>query len=149
MGARTCPIVAAAKGSPDWMGWIAIVVDDEVGMASLAIEPALNLVVILGKGDPHGVLRGLAVGPCGGRGNLALAAQTPAEFIVSATDVLAQGVASGRLVLREVAGRGGSLLMLRVGKRRRGSGLRGLASQARKQPEADKHGSSETDPSGA
>ena len=72
-------------------------------MASGTIQPALELVAILGKCRAHGALGGFAIGPGGSGGNVAFVTQAHPKLLIGSTNVLAQGMSSGGLVSGEIA----------------------------------------------
>ena len=81
------------------MRGVAVVVENQIRMAILARQPAGNLDTLVCDGVAHGRLGAGPVIPGRRSGDVALALQTLAEFGVGASDVLAQGVASGGFVL--------------------------------------------------
>ena len=99
-------------------------------MTFLAIEPPLDLVVVVCESDSDGMFGGFAIGPGGCGRDVALAAEALAEFVIGSPDVLAQRVATSRFVLRKIArgGRGKALLILAARERACAAGLGGLAS---------------------
>ena len=119
----------AAERAANRVCEVAIVIDDEIGMA-VAGEPALDLVVVLSEGGADGTLRGFTIGPGRGGGNFALVAESLAELVVCTTDVLAKRVAAGGLVLGKVVGLGAIDPDLRV-DRSRGWIIRSIAGSRR------------------
>jgi hypothetical protein len=86
------------------MRGIAVVVDDEIGVTSAALEPAVDFFVVLGDGGSDGVFGGAAIGPGGGSGNIALVAETLAQLIIASADMFAKRVSAGGFVLGKIAG---------------------------------------------
>jgi len=68
-------------------------------MASRAIEPAVDAVLVAGDGLADRLLRGGSIGPGGGRRDISFAFQPLAELVVGAADVLVQRVSTGGFVL--------------------------------------------------
>jgi len=100
-------------------------------MTFFAIEPPLDLVVVLCESDTDGMFGVLATSPGGCDRDVALAAKALAEFVIRSTDVLAQRVAASRFILRKIArwGGGQALLILSARERACAAGLSGLASE--------------------
>lgn len=94
-------VLAAAKCASKGMGGVAIVIEDEVGMA-VAFEPAGDPVALLREGGAHGALGAIAVIPRRGGGDVALALESFVEFGVAAPDVLAEGVPTSGLVVGKI-----------------------------------------------
>jgi hypothetical protein len=94
----------APQRAADGMRGVAIVIEDEVGVTAFAIQPAPDLAAILLKGGADRMLSGLSISPGGSGGNIVFAAKPLAKLIVSASDVFAEGVASGGFILGQVAG---------------------------------------------
>jgi hypothetical protein len=105
MGAGLGLVGIAAKGASDGMGGIAVIIDDEIGVTSAALEPAVDFFVVLGDGGSDGLFGGVAIGPGGGGGNIVLVAETLAQLIIGSADVFAKRVSAGGFVLGEIAAR--------------------------------------------
>src|ERR1700692_565915 len=103
MSARVRLGLAAIDGSPDRSR--AVVVEYQVRMASLTVQPALYPGLRCGDGISHGTFRSGAVGVCRGAGDAGLASYSLAQFVVSLPHMLAQNVSAGSLVLAQVAPR--------------------------------------------
>ncbi len=73
-------------------------------MTALAIPPAFDLAAILFESGSDCMFRGVPIGPGGGGGNIAFAPKAFAQLIVSAPDVLAEGVATSRFIPRQITG---------------------------------------------
>lgn len=90
------------QGSSDGVRRIAVIVEDEVGVAAFAAQPAIDLGATLFDRDSHSPLGRFTIGPGGGSGNIAFVTQALAKLIVGAADMLAKRVAPGGLVLQQV-----------------------------------------------
>jgi hypothetical protein len=86
------------------VGGVAVVIEQEVGMAAFAIQPALDLSAVLFEPGSDCMFRGVPIGPGGGGGDVALVTKAFAKLIIGASDMLAEGMASGRFILRQIAG---------------------------------------------
>ena|ERR1700722_4208413 len=95
-GARL--ILAAIHGAAD--GVFAGIVEDEIGVAAGAIEPAIDSPAGLSDRGADSPLGGFAVGVGGCSGDVLFARQTVAQLLLSLSDVLAENVSAGALVLR-------------------------------------------------
>src|SRR5579859_1339595 len=117
-GARLALIRTANNAAPDDAA--SIEVQRQVGPAFAAPRPAGDFAAFGAKSRGHGFFRGSAIGPGRGGGNVALARQALAEFVIGAAHVLAQGVATAFFVARKV-------VTLGIGWRSGGLGTRRFA----------------------
>ena len=83
MRARARLAVAAVDSASDGLG--AVVVQDQVGAASRAIQPALDAILRNSDGGADSMLGGGAVGVSGGSGNITLVCKAFAEFVAAET----------------------------------------------------------------
>jgi len=103
VGAGAGLSIAPVEGTPDRR--VGVVIEHQVGVSPGTVEPALNAVLILRDGSADGVLGGSAVGVGGRAGDITLALQPLAKFVIGPADMLAEDVSTGRFVLGEVARR--------------------------------------------
>jgi len=101
MGAGNGLIGIAAQGAAERA--IAVIVDNEIGVTPRTAQPTIDGLAIPLERIAHGGFGGGAIDPGRGGADIALAAETLAEFVVGTADVLAEGVAAGRFVLGEIA----------------------------------------------
>jgi hypothetical protein len=105
MRARLHLLLSAWERSAKGMAGISVIVEDKIRMPAFALEPALDLGVLLGNRGADGNLSGVAIIPGGRRGDVALTIEPLAELVVGASDMLAEGMPASGFVLREVAAR--------------------------------------------
>ena len=108
-------------------------------MTALACQPPGNLAALLSNRGTHGGFSAGTVIPGGSGGDVALTLQAFAQLGVGASDVLAQGVATGSLILGEIAT---GARRKRCGRRilRSGRARAGRQSEGERQDEWDLEG---------
>jgi hypothetical protein len=95
-------ILSATQRSSERVSGIPVVVEDKVRMP-VTFEPSRDLRALVGDSRSNSVLRTLAIGPGGSRGDVVFASQAFAKFGVASPDVFAKSVASSGFVLGEIA----------------------------------------------
>src|ERR1019366_2187860 len=101
MRARTRLVLATIDGAANRS--LAVVVQHQVGMSTGAAEPALDSVLRFCDRRAHGMLGGRAVGVGRRAGNVGFPFQALAQLLIGLSNMLAQNVPAGGLVLAEVA----------------------------------------------
>src|ERR1700722_5978054 len=94
-------ILAAIHSAADRI--VTVVIENQVGMAAGAIEPVLYPALRLRNGCADGAFGSLAIGVGRRSGDVFFALQAVAQLLLGLSDVLAENVSAGTLVLAEVA----------------------------------------------
>ena len=99
MRTRLAPVLPALQTAPDRMLRISFIIQDQIGMPALTLQPAPHSVLLLLKSLSHRQLgsRTIAVGRR--RRNVPLLFEARSQLLVAASHVLLQNVSAAGFVL--------------------------------------------------